>query len=125
MPADPTLDERLISLAQLLQRFPKAHTSLASKDVVTTRLESIDDDRLGMLAARLQQRADVGTLDAEDALLLRLLVDEYTAAGAHLREVVQRLDESLTEAFEAIKAGRRAVMLTRAHDGAARERPGS
>jgi hypothetical protein len=113
VPVDETLNARLTSLARLLEQLP-APASPAG-DPLAQRLASIADDRLRLLGARLAQRASAGEMDAEDALLLRLLLHDYTAGVAHLRALVAALDEQMREAENTIKAGRRAVRLTNAH----------
>ena len=83
---------------------------------VAARLASIPDERLRQLGAMLKERIDEREIDAQDALLLRLLLDEYSTAVRQLRAVTEVIDQRLNAARMTIAAGRRAIASERAGD---------
>ena len=98
MSADQSLNDRLISLARLLEQLPAPGTSAPTAEgLAAGSLAHIPDERLASLGARLSLRQDVTELDAEDALLLRLLLQDYVAAVGILRARVRRSEEHTSE----------------------------
>ena len=112
MSTDHALNERLMSLAKLLEQLP-APVPAAASDDNAARLAGIPDARLRTLGERLRARAHDAEMDAEDAMLLRLLLDEYVAAVRRVRTVADNIGESLNQAETALREGRRAALITR------------
>lgn len=118
MSRDQSLNHRLINLAKLLEQVPAPGlpTKSGRENPVAARLAAVADDRLRLLGETLRQRLDDGEMDAEDALLLRLLLEDYRAGVGHLRAIANSIDERLTAARNTIKDGRRAVALERSYN---------
>lgn len=88
-----------MKLAETLDRFPAP-----------------DPERLRRLADMIQQRVDESRIDAEDALLLRLLLDEYTGAVRQVRAAAQAIDTRLKAAASTVREGRRVARRARSND---------
>lgn len=110
------LNARVMRLAGMLERFraPNPNPGSTNANPVVAHLESIPDERLRNLGAMLKERIDEGQIDAEDALLLRLLLDEYTAAVRQLRGAADIIDQRLNNARSAVSEGRRLAAAERA-----------
>lgn len=123
MPTDD-LNARVMRLAEMLERFPTLDPdpdpSAAQADPVVARLGNIPDERLRRLAAMLRERIDEPDIDAADALMLRLLLDEYSAAVRQLRAATKVIEKRLNAARFVVADGRRAAASERARVEATR-----
>ncbi|MBM3819641.1 MAG: hypothetical protein FJW14_11615 [Acidimicrobiia bacterium] len=77
------------------------------------------DERLRSLTAMMQRRVHEPELGAEDALLLRQLLDEYTDAVRHVRSASQSIERTLNAAASAAREGRRITRRAHANNAAA------
>ncbi len=93
--------------------------AVPDEDPVVALLRSVHDERLRGLAAMMDTRTNERTIDAEDARLLRLLLDEYTAAVRQVRAAAQVIEARLNAAASTVRAGRRVVRRTQSTDTAA------
>ena len=124
MSPDQSLNSRLISLARLLEQLPAPGTSAPTAEgLATASLAQIPDERLASLGARLALRQDVTELDAEDALLLRLLLQDYVAAVGVLRARVREVEAQLLDVEGTIRKSRRAIRMARGDDGTSETTP--
>ena len=124
MSPDQSLNSRLISLARLLEQLPAPGTSAPTAEgLATASLAHIPDERLASLGARLALRQDVTELDAEDALLLRLLLQDYVAAVGVLRARVREVEAQLLDVEGTIRKSRRAIRIARGDDGTSETTP--
>jgi hypothetical protein len=87
---------------------------MAGHDVSTP-----DFERVRSLGAMMQRRVGDPRLDAQDARLLQLLLDEYTGAVRQVRAAAQAVDTTLNDVGSAMREGRRVVRRARANDAAA------
>lgn len=118
MSPDQSLNDRLISLARLLEQLPAPGTSAPTAEgLAAGSLDHIPDERLASLGARLALRQDVAELDAEDALLLRLLLQDYVTAVGILRARVREVEAQLLDVEGTIRKSRRAIRIARGDDG--------
>jgi hypothetical protein len=103
------LNARLMRLVETLDRHRAPDSAAASPDThpVVAHLESVRDERLRGLVAMMKTRIDDRDVDAEDALLLRLLLEEYANAVGHVRAAAQMIDERLSTARKTLHEGRR------------------
>jgi hypothetical protein len=110
------LNARVMRLAEMLERFraPDPQPGAASANPVAARLDSIADERMRRLAAMLKERLSEPAVDAADALLLRLLLDEYSAGVRQLRAAARAVEERLNAARSVIAESRRAAAAARA-----------
>ena len=109
MPIDD-LNARMLRLAETLGRLraPTAPTrATAAGNPIAAALERISDERLQQIGSLLRERIHDEDVNAEDALLIRLLLDEYAIAVLHLRAAAQMLEERLDAARLTIRDGRR------------------
>lgn len=115
MSSDQSLNHRLINLARQLEQVPTSGIPATGEDAnpIAARLEAVADERLRLLRETLQERLDAGELDAEDALLLHLLLEDYRAGVGHLRAVATSINSRLTAVRQTIKDGRRTAALER------------
>jgi len=74
---------------------------------IAKSLESIPAERLQQLASLLRERVDEPGFSAEDARLLRQLLDDYTNSVRELRAAVRLIEERLDAARLTIREGRR------------------
>ncbi len=82
--------------------------------LIAESLESIPAERLQQLASLLRERVDEPGFSAEDARLLRQLLDDYTNSVRELRAAVRLIEERLDAARLAIREGRRTAERERA-----------
>lgn len=117
------LNVRLMRLAETLDRLRAPDSAAASSNAhpVVARLESVRDERLRSLAAMMSTRIDERHVDAEDALLLRLLLDEYADAERQIRAAAQMIDERLSAARKTLNEGRRLAERARMESAASDE----
>jgi len=109
-------------LAEMLERLPTPDPdpSGAQANPVVARLDSISDERMRRLGAMLKERIDEPDVDAADALMLRLLLDEYAAGVRHLRAAVSTIEKRLNAARSVIAESRRVAAAERARVAATR-----
>jgi hypothetical protein len=83
-----TASERLRRLEQILSASSAAPVSAVDeRDAATGHMESLPLERIRQLSALVdQQRAEA---DEVDAVVMRLLLNDYTAAVGHLRAVTR------------------------------------
>lgn len=117
------LNTRVMRLAEILERFraPEPSLSAANANPVAARLASIADERMRRLGALLKERIDEGDVDAADALLLRLLLDEYASAVRQLRAATKIIEQRLDAARTVVTKARRAAVAERALSGPSRQ----
>jgi hypothetical protein len=113
---DETLNIRLISLAKLLEQLPAIPAVVSPvRGPRADGLDDIADDRLRLFGARLRERLSAVEMDGEDALLLRLLLQDFTTAVGCLRRGLREVEGQLLGVEDTIRQGRRAVRLLHAH----------
>jgi len=103
---------RLTRLLQILTQSPSISTDKASEspDAADVHLASVPLDRIGQITAELQDRAGTET-DEIDALAMRLLLNDYVIAVAHLRAVARLAAQRVDAAADPVDAARRLVRL--------------
>ncbi len=74
---------------------------------IAETLERFPAERLQQLASLLRERVDEPGFSAEDARLLRQLLDDYTNSVRELRAAVRLIEERLDAARLTIREGRR------------------
>ena len=120
-----TPTERLQRLEQILSSSKPALT-LTMLDAATNHLQAAPLERLRQLTVELQSRSDSGH-DEVDALAMRLLLNDYATAVAHLRAVArdagERIDAAATPLNESRRAIWRAEKLMNALSSAAENEP--
>ena len=79
--------DRLVRLTQILNGTSAPHVTSTS-DAAEMHLRSVRLERIRELAAELDRRGGQ-TSEPVEGIAIRLLLDEYTAAVAHLRAVVR------------------------------------
>ena len=123
-----TPTERLQRLEQILSSSRPALTltTLDARDAATNHLQAAPLERMRQLTVELQSRSDSG-LDEVDALGMRLLLNDYATAVAHLRAVArdagERIDAAATPLNESRRAIWRAEKLIKAQPPAAEDEP--
>lgn len=110
MSATLTVSQRLQRLGQILaDSKPTVSTFTADdRDAAARHLESVPFERIRRITADLLERGDSRNDDV-DALAIRLLLNDYMAAVAHLRAVVRDAGRRIDAAAEPISATRRFV----------------
>ena len=98
-------------------RTPDAAPGTPTGNPVEAALGMIPDQRLQHIGALLRERIAEQDVNAEDALLIRLLLDDYTTSVLHLRAAAQRLEERLDAARTTIRDGRRMAERERTPGG--------
>lgn len=89
MPSSRDTSERLARLEQILSRTDGAQTVIGdTANPAEVHLGSIAEERIRLLTAELHG-AGSGEDEPADALLMKLLLNEYTAALGHLRAVAR------------------------------------
>jgi hypothetical protein len=90
--------QRLQRLAEILAESTAVpSTSKQDPDPVDAHLESVPLERIRRLTSELTPRAATA-IDEIDELTMRLLLNEYAAAVAHLREVVRLAEQPIAAA---------------------------
>ena len=79
----------------------------------------MQEERLQHFTTRLHARVDDPRLDAEDARLLQVLLEEYARALREVRAAAQMVDTSLNRVASTMRAGRRIVRRARSDAPAA------
>jgi hypothetical protein len=107
MSAAADSSRRLQRLAQILAESQAAPGSTPAPDSGPTdvHLDSVSLERISRLTSELAQRAAIDTDDI-DRLTMRLLLNEYTAAVAHLRAAARLTEQRMLEATVAIQETR-------------------
>jgi hypothetical protein len=102
---DPS--DRLARLERILAQRPAAETSNEPvTDAVQLNMRSLPTDRIRQLTSELQRRSHVES-DTIDALEMRLLLNDYSTAVAHLRAIARITASRLATVAEPIRrAGR-------------------
>lgn len=107
MSANEHLEERLRRLEQILASSPTgSRAPSADLDVPEVLLASVMTDRIQQTIAELDRGA---TVDAADAVAMRLLLTDYAAAVAGLRTVARTTEQRLDDLADAIRGGNRVV----------------
>jgi hypothetical protein len=98
MSAAPDSSWRLQRLAQILAESKAlASTSARDTDPTDVLIASVPLERISRLTAALTQQAPTG-IDDIDRLAMRLLLNDYTAAVAHLRAATRLTEQRVAEA---------------------------
>jgi hypothetical protein len=119
---------RIARLDQILAQSPP-HPASRSADVDPNQvhLSSVPLDRIHALTVELEQRSTVAPDDL-DALTMRLLLNDYKAAVAHLRAVANSIDARLyatsNELHDIRKVLRREQEMTAKHAARGRDASG-
>lgn len=102
--------ERLQRLEQILASSTPARTlaPLDPRDAATTHLQAAPLERMRQITVELQARSDNGQDDV-DALAMRLLLNDYATAVAHLRAVARDAGDRIEAAAAPLKETRRAI----------------
>jgi len=91
-PVAPSRDtsERLARLEQILSRTQSGSRAITADtaNAADVHLSSVPTERIRLLTAELQ-RTDLPQLDESDAVVMKLLLNEYSAAVGHLRAVAR------------------------------------
>lgn len=98
-----------------------APAALPDSDPVVAHLWSVNDERLRALAATMEARTNERNMDADDARLLRLLLEEYTGAVRQVRAAAQLIDRTLNAVGSTVREGRRAARAQSRDAGVASE----
>jgi hypothetical protein len=114
MVPDGELTDRLTRLIELLDGTHAASTAAVGESH-GNRLDHTADERIRALTAMLGEGLDRSEMSVEDALLMRLLLDDYGRAVRHVRAVASETDTRLNDVATVLKEGYRAVDLARAH----------
>ena len=93
--------ERLTHLARILNDADTRHNAAAA-DPVDLHLKSVRLDRIRQLTRAVEDRIGLEP-DGLDGITMRLLLDEYTAAVAHLRAVAREAAKRVAGAPAPIK----------------------
>ena len=89
MPSSRDTSERLAHLEQILSRTDGAQTVIGdTANPAEVHLGSIPAERIRLLTSELHGTGS-GECEPADALLMKLLLNEYTAALGHLRAVAR------------------------------------
>ena len=103
MSAADDLAERLLELDRILSH-ERAASFSGEGDPVSMHLDAVPSERIRELTSLLQRRAATGN-DEIDAVAMRLLLNDYTAAVGHLRAVARlaatRIDDAAAPVREA------------------------
>jgi hypothetical protein len=78
----------------------------ADTDAVAVHLAGVDTGRLRALTVALEQRVDQ-RVDEIDALVMRVLLNHYTASVGHLRAVAQTAASRIDEAALPVRESQR------------------
>ncbi len=105
-----TPTERLQRLEQILSSSKPALTltTLDARDAATNHLQAAPLERMRQLTVELQSRSDGGQ-DEVDALAMRLLLNDYATAVAHLRAIARDAGERIDAAATPLNESRRAI----------------
>ena len=109
MPLPRDVTTRLAHLEDILAHTTSG-TGLASHtntDPAQVHLNSVPVERIRRLSAELEA-GSASDLDAVDAVIMRLLLSEYTSAVAHLRAVAQMAASRVDHAGGPLREARRA-----------------
>lgn len=98
MSAQEDTPTRLLNLERILAQSKNQTTSAGDADPVTLHLASVPTDRIRRFTSELESAGDGD--DALAAVTMRLLLNDYASAVAHLRAVarlaVARMDAATT-----------------------------
>jgi hypothetical protein len=109
IPSDPF--ERLIDIERLLAQTKSSMVSnRTGADPVALHLAEVPSARIRELTSMLQQRAVEG-IDEIDALAMRLLLNDYSAAVAHLRAVAREAAALIDGAAAPVKDSQRFLRI--------------
>jgi paraquat-inducible protein B len=98
MSAAPDSSWRLQRLAQILaESKPLPSTSARETDPADVHLGSVSLERISRLTAELSQKT-ASDIDDIDRLAMRLLLNDYTAAVAHLRAAMRLAEQRMADA---------------------------
>ncbi len=98
MSAAPDSSWRLQRLAQILaESKPLPSTSARETDPADVHIASVSFERISRLTAELLETTATGTDDI-DRLAMRLLLNDYTAAVAHLRAAMRLAEQRMSDA---------------------------
>jgi len=122
MVPDGELTARLTRLIELLDRSHVASTT-GTAEAHGNRLDHTADDRIRALTRMLREGITHPDINVEDALLMRLLLEDYARAVRHVRAVSLETDGRLNGVAAVLKEGYRAVELARAHAEAPQSPP--
>ena len=102
--------ERLQRIEQILASSTPALTlaPLDPRDAATNHLQAAPLERMRQLTLELQARSD-GAQEDVDALAMRLLLNDYSSAVAHLRAVARDAAERIDAAAAPLNEARRAI----------------
>jgi hypothetical protein len=104
--AEPS--QRLQRLARILAESGLSIATSEVTDPVDAHIESLPLERIRRLTSELTPRA-AAAIDEIDGLTMRLLLNEYSVAVAHLREVTRLAEERIAAAAVPIQETRRHV----------------
>ena len=86
--SSPDTSERLARLDQILSQIPSGSQAVSadSANAAEVHLSSVPTERIRLLTAELQGTSSP-ELDESDAVVMKLLLNEYSTAVGHLRAV--------------------------------------
>jgi len=106
MSAAPDSSWRLQRLAQILaESKPLPSTSARETDPADVHIASVSLERIGRLTAELLATTATD-IDDIDRLAMRLLLNDYTAAVAHLRAAMRLAEQRMADATLPIEEAR-------------------
>jgi hypothetical protein len=110
MPLRRDSTTRLANLETILAETTSGHTPAAAigGNAADVHLNSVPAERIRRLTAELDDESREAP-DAVDAIVMRLLLDEYTSAVAHLRAVARLAAARVDRAAAPLREARRAM----------------
>jgi len=120
VPSSRDASERLVRLEQILSQTPSVSDAApaGSTDAAHVHLKAVPTERIRLLTAELQG-AGSSELDESDAVVMKLLLNEYSSAVGHLRAVARMaaaaVDGVTAPTLETERAIRRHIKTIDAH----------
>jgi hypothetical protein len=102
--------ERLARLEQILSETSSASnaTPAANTDAAQVHLDALSTERIRRLTAELQETSSF-ELDESDAVVMKLLLNEYSSAVGHLRAVARIAAATVDGVTARIREAERAI----------------
>ena len=110
MPSSRETTVRLTHIEEILaQTAPSPTAAAVTTDAATVHLNSVPIDRLRRLTAELGDTPPAEGPDVVDAVVMRLLLDEFATAVTHLRAVARAAASRVDAAAPPLRDARRAL----------------